>query len=95
MALVPLAAQVLKELIRAFKPHDIAISSYGIREGMLYEQMPQTIRDRDPLIEACRFAEMKDARMPGFGGRLLEFVEPPNVATGGQSRVRWRSSLRR
>lgn len=76
MDLVPLAAQVLKELIRAFKPHDIAISSYGIREGMLYEQMPQAIRDRDPLIEACRFAEMKDARMPGFGGRLLEFVEP-------------------
>lgn len=76
MALVPLAAQVLKEIIRAFKPHDIAISSYGIREGMLYEQMPQEVRDRDPLIEACRFAEMKDARMPGFGRRLLEFVEP-------------------
>ena len=76
MALVPLAAQVLKEVIRAFKPYDIAISSYGIREGMLYEQMPQEIRDRDPLIEACRFAEMKDARMPGFGRRLLEFVEP-------------------
>ncbi|NNE87941.1 MAG: Ppx/GppA family phosphatase [Silicimonas sp.] len=76
MALVPLAAQVLKEVIRAFKPYDIAISSYGIREGMLYEQMPQEIRDRDPLIEACRFAESKDARMPGFGRRLLEFVEP-------------------
>ena len=76
MALVPLAAQVLKEMIRAFKPHDIAISSYGIREGMLYEQMPAEIRDRDPLIEACRFAENKDARMPGFGARLLEFVEP-------------------
>ena len=76
MALVPLAAQVLKEVIRAFKPHDIAISSYGIREGMLFEQMPVEIRDRDPLIEACRFAENKDARMPGFGRRLLEFVEP-------------------
>ena len=37
MALVPIAAQVLKELIRALKPKDIAVSSYGIREGMLYE----------------------------------------------------------
>ncbi len=76
MALVPIAAQVLKELIRALKPHDIAVSSYGIREGMLYEQMPQRLRDRDPLIEACRFAENKDARMPGFGRRLYEFVQP-------------------
>ncbi len=76
MALVPLAAQVLKELLRALKPKDIAVSSYGIREGMLYEQMPQQLRDRDPLIEACRFSEKKDARMPGFGRRLFEFVSP-------------------
>lgn len=76
MALVPLAAMVLKQLIKAFKPKDIAISSYGIREGMLYEQMPQRLRDRDPLIEASRFAEAKDARVPGFGKSLFEFVSP-------------------
>ena len=76
MALVPLAAQVLREMVRKFKPHDIAISSYGIREGLLYEQMPDALRDRDPLIEACRFAEAKDARMPGFGKKLYEFVSP-------------------
>lgn len=76
MDLVPLASQVLKQLVRTFKPRDIAISSYGIREGMLYEQMPERLRRRDPLIEACRFAESKDARMPGFGKRLYEFVSP-------------------
>jgi exopolyphosphatase/guanosine-5'-triphosphate,3'-diphosphate pyrophosphatase len=76
MSLVPLAAQVLRQLIRTFKPYDIAISSYGIREGMLYEQMPQRIRDRDPLIEACRFSEAKDARIPGFGRQLYDFILP-------------------
>ncbi len=76
MSLVPLAAEVLRRVIRTFKPHDVAVSSYGIREGMLYEQMPQLLRDRDPLIEACRFAEAKDARMPGFGKNLYEFVLP-------------------
>ncbi|MCG6904531.1 MAG: Ppx/GppA family phosphatase, partial [Rhodobacter sp.] len=40
MALVPLACEVLRALLRRLKPHEIAISSYGIREGMLYEQMP-------------------------------------------------------
>lgn len=76
MALVPLAAQVLRELVRVLKPYDIAVSSYGIREGLLYEHMPQKLRDRDPLIEACRFAEAKDARIPGFGKKLYEFVMP-------------------
>lgn len=76
MGLVPHAAEVLREVVRTFKPHDIAVSSYGIREGLLYEQMPQKLRDRDPLIEACRFAEAKDARLPGFGKVVYEFIQP-------------------
>lgn len=76
MSLVPYAIDVLTRLVREFKPKDIAISSYGIREGLLYEQMPQKLRDRDPLIEACRFAEAKDARLPGFGKSLHTFIEP-------------------
>ncbi|KIC46983.1 exopolyphosphatase [Ruegeria sp. ANG-S4] len=76
MALIPYAMDVLARLIRTFKPKDIAISSYGIREGLLYQQMPQRLRDRDPLIEASRFAEAKDARLPGFGKHLFDFVIP-------------------
>jgi exopolyphosphatase/guanosine-5'-triphosphate,3'-diphosphate pyrophosphatase len=76
MALVPYAAEVLAQLIDTFNPKDIAISSYGIREGLLYEQMPQILRDRDPLIESCRYAEVKDARVPGTGRILYDFVLP-------------------
>ncbi|WP_111537343.1 Ppx/GppA family phosphatase [Palleronia aestuarii] len=76
MSLIPTASLVLKHLVRVLKPREIAISSYGIREGLLYEQMPQRLRDRDPLIEACRFAEQKDARLPGFGRALYRFVLP-------------------
>ncbi|MEO0916308.1 MAG: Ppx/GppA family phosphatase [Pseudomonadota bacterium] len=76
MSLVPYATIVLQELMRVFKPKDVTVSSYGIREGMLYEQMPRALRERDPLIEACRFAEAKDARLPGFGRVLYDFVKP-------------------
>jgi exopolyphosphatase/guanosine-5'-triphosphate,3'-diphosphate pyrophosphatase len=76
MALVPVAVQVLDELVRVFKPKDIAISSYGIREGMLFERMPHDLRERDPLLEACRFQERRDARLPGFGDTLFKFVLP-------------------
>jgi len=76
IALVPIAAEVLREVVKTFKPRDIAISSYGIREGLLYQQMPQRLRERDPLIEACAFAESRDARVPGFGKVVYEFVAP-------------------
>jgi len=76
MALVPIAAEILREVVKTFRPRDIAISSYGIREGLLFEQMPQKLRDRDPLIEACAFAESRDARVPGFGKVVYRFIEP-------------------
>ena len=76
IGMLPLAGEVLKGLLRSFKPREIAISAYGIREGMLFEQMPQRLRDRDPLVEACRFAEKKDARFPGFGKDLYDFLMP-------------------
>ncbi|OIQ26876.1 MAG: exopolyphosphatase [Alphaproteobacteria bacterium MedPE-SWcel] len=76
MALVPYAIDVLSRLVKTFRPKDIAISSYGLREGLLYEQMPDRLRERDPLIEAARFAEAKDARVPGFGKTLYAFVKP-------------------
>ncbi len=76
MTLVPLAAEVLGEVLKRLKPSEIYVSSYGIREGMLYEQMPDELRDRDPLIEAARHAEFKDARQPGFGRSLFKFIFP-------------------
>ncbi len=76
MELVPLACEVLREIIRVLKPSEIDVSAYGIREGLLYEQMPERLRARDPLIEAARMAELTQARIPGFGKKLFEFLEP-------------------
>ncbi|MBL4917382.1 Ppx/GppA family phosphatase [Szabonella alba] len=76
MELVPLACEMLRELIRVFQPKEIDVSSYGIREGLLYEQMPERLRARDPLIEAARAAEQTSARLPGFGKKLYNFLLP-------------------
>jgi len=87
LALVPYAAEVLAGVLRVLKPREIAVSSYGLREGLLYEQMPQVLRARDPLIEAARFAEAKDARVPGFGKVLFRFIRPIYTRTS-ESRLR-------
>ena len=76
IVLVPLAGMVLRQMLHILRPRDIFISSYGIREGILFEQMPEELRLRDPLIEACRYAELSSARMPGFGRKLYDFLMP-------------------
>ena len=76
IALVPLATVVLRQMLNVFKPRAIFLSSYGIREGILFEQMPEDLRARDPLIEACRHLESANARLPGFGRRLFDFLMP-------------------
>lgn len=76
MELVPLACEVLREMIRILKPSEIDVSAYGIREGLLFEQMPDRLRARDPLIEAARMTELTQARIPGFGKKLFAFLEP-------------------
>ncbi len=74
--LVPLASKVLSQLVEVFTPSELFISSYGIREGLLYEHMSETLRRRDPLIEAARFTEKQMSRMPGFGKKLYHFLLP-------------------
>lgn len=74
--LVPLASLVLAQLAESFGPESFFVSAYGIREGLLYELMPEALRARDPLIEAARWAERHSARLPGFGKRLYRFLQP-------------------
>ena len=76
LELVPLASRVLSQIAESFAPREFAISSYGIREGLLYEQMPERLRRRDPLLEACRHSERTMARTPGFGKKLYIFILP-------------------
>jgi exopolyphosphatase/guanosine-5'-triphosphate,3'-diphosphate pyrophosphatase len=76
LRLVPIAARVLRALSRELKPRSIFLSSYGIREGLLYEQMPYKLKRLDPLLEACRLDEEQNARFPGFGSELYKFIKP-------------------
>ena len=76
ISLVPMAGEVLRRLLATFRIREIVTSGYGIREGLLYEQMPQRIRCRDPLIEAARHSQYSSARIPGFGRLLHAFITP-------------------
>jgi exopolyphosphatase/guanosine-5'-triphosphate,3'-diphosphate pyrophosphatase len=52
--LLTYAALVLEYVIRVAKPKTIVFSTFGVREGLLYEMLPQTERGRDGLICAAQ-----------------------------------------
>ncbi len=76
LSLLPLTCRVLIQVIRSFEPKEVYFSSYGLREGILYDQMPETVRNLNPLIEACRYQERSTARFPGFGEDLFKWILP-------------------
>jgi len=50
---IPFAAVVMEGLIERLNLGRIAISAYGVREGLLYEAMTRQTRALDPLIAGC------------------------------------------
>lgn len=74
--LLPTVARVLSKMMEVFAPKQAVISSYGIREGLLFEEMPKALRARDPLLEVCASMERGAARVPGFGAKLADWVRP-------------------
>ena len=52
--LLTYAALVLEHIIRVAKPKTIVFSTFGVREGLLYEMLPQTERAKDGFICAAQ-----------------------------------------
>jgi exopolyphosphatase/guanosine-5'-triphosphate,3'-diphosphate pyrophosphatase len=85
LATSPVAAMILSHLADELQPSELILSSFGIREGLLYETLSKAERKRDPLIEAARDAGGAERRF-GEHGDLLDdwigsaFDDPPPLA---------------
>ena len=72
--LLAYGAVVLDELIRRAKPKDIVISTYGVREGLLYEALDEARRNDDPILVAARKLNKLLARSPGYAEDLVRWT---------------------
>lgn len=50
---LPYGALVLEALLRKMRPKAVDFSVFGIREGLLYEQLSEAERAKDPLLSFC------------------------------------------
>jgi len=76
LEVIPLAARVLARLIEAAQPVSVAVSAFGLREGVLWERLPKAMRTEDPLLSAAAEMERRLARFPGFGDELAAWLAP-------------------
>lgn len=70
------ASALLAALAGEVAPQTVAISAFGLREGLLYQALPEAERARDPLIEGVEFAVGGQQQVAGYAQALLDWMEP-------------------
>jgi exopolyphosphatase/guanosine-5'-triphosphate,3'-diphosphate pyrophosphatase len=76
LAASPVAAMLLELLVQELAPSQLVVSTYGIREGLLYSRLKPKIRRADPLIEEARDAGGGEHRFGQHGDLLDEWIAP-------------------
>lgn len=73
---VPLAALVLRRLIKRVKPAQIVFSANGVREGLHFDILPAEVRAEDPFLALCRDMGARENRFGMHGDDLDSFIRP-------------------
>ena len=90
---LPRAAQLLEALVGVLDPAVLIVSSFGIREGLLYDQLGPAVRRRDPLIEAAREAGAGLGRFVQHGEQLDRWIGPIFADPPARARLRLAACL--
>jgi len=72
----PVAAMLLELLVEELAPPRLVVSTYGIREGLLYSKLSPSARRFDPLIEEARDAGGGEHRFGQHGDLLDSWIAP-------------------
>ncbi len=76
LAASPVAAMLLELLVDELEPSQLVVSTYGIREGLLYSGLKPSVRSVDPLIEEARAAGGGEHRFGQHGDLLDAWMAP-------------------
>ena len=73
--LLTYAALVLEYVIRVARPKTIVFSTFGVREGLLYEKLPEAERAKDGLISAAQDLNVLLSRSARHAQELIEWTD--------------------
>ncbi|MDG1708078.1 MAG: Ppx/GppA phosphatase family protein, partial [Emcibacteraceae bacterium] len=72
---ISLAALVITRLLKIIKPRKFVVSAFGVREGVLYNEMEEDVRKQDSLIVSCHQVAEMTGRFPDHGERLYDWID--------------------
>lgn len=86
---LPHAAALLKIMLSTLKPEGLVFSSWGLREGLLFDTLSDVEREKDPLIAgAIAFADPREGTITE-AARIAAWTAPlANGAGNGSERLR-------
>jgi exopolyphosphatase/guanosine-5'-triphosphate,3'-diphosphate pyrophosphatase len=70
------AAALLAALVRQMGPSKLVTSSFGLREGLLFQKLSTDERAEDPLLVGAREFQRVQGRRAGFAEALNGWMEP-------------------
>ena len=73
---LPIAALVLRRLLKILRPNRLEFSAFGIREGNLFERLDPETRAADPLLAACADISARESRFGNRGDLLFDWIAP-------------------
>jgi exopolyphosphatase/guanosine-5'-triphosphate,3'-diphosphate pyrophosphatase len=93
LATSPIAAMVLNLLVEELEPSELIVSTYGIREGLIYSTQRPSVRRIDPLTEEAREAGGGEHRFGQHGDLLDAWIAPLFDDASDMRRLRLTSCL--
>ena len=73
---LPAATVILDALIDVFAPGEVIVSSFGLREGLLYRELDSAVRAQDPLIAAALEVGDRLGRFGDHGATIDAWLDP-------------------
>ncbi len=73
---LPYGGLLLDILLERLKPSKVVISTTGLREGLVYNDMTKSVRQRDTLLDGCRDLASGNLQGINFAEPLFDFIKP-------------------
>ncbi|MGH7006752.1 MAG: Ppx/GppA family phosphatase, partial [Alphaproteobacteria bacterium] len=70
------AARILRHIINIGRPRHLVFSAQGLREGIIYEDLPEAKRKEDPLLAAAGDIARHFGRFAKMGPSIARWTEP-------------------
>ena len=71
---LPDAAHLLSAVVARLKSSHLTVSAFGLREGLLFQSLPDGLRREDPLLTATRAEGDAQGRFVGHGDHIHRWI---------------------